>query len=369
MAIFAAHSYQMATHTAKYTSLPARLISLFILAVVLTTGCKNDSAPDVSNIKVDLKTYRFDLDLYAIDTNHVAEGLQKLLAKYPDFLNYYLDTVREYNIHGHFSDTTAGIRKELRTDLTYKDFVNLEDTIKSVFPDITETSKQLTDGFRYMKYYLPAYTPPRIIYLNMGLSKWATFPVDRNTFCIGLDMFLGPQFPYYRSIGVPDYMDGHFRKNYLPVSLFHTVYEFIHPFSPDDKTLLDLMIQRGKEQYFLHKVLPGTPDSVLFGFKQIQVDWCRANENLLYNFFIHQDLIYSKDAHMTTQYVNDGPYAKGLEAPDAPVKTTPGNIGTWLGYKIVSAYMEQHPKMTLAELLDQHTDPAKFLDEAKYRPK
>jgi hypothetical protein len=359
----------MRIHRSLFNPALPWLAAFSLLAAVLTTGCNNDTAPDISNIKVDLKTYRFDLDLYAIDTNHIADGLQKLATKYPDFLNYYLDTLRAYNIHGHFADTTKGIDSDLRADLTYKDFVNLEDTIKKVFPDISETDKKLTDGFRYMKYYLPAYTPPRIMYLDMGLSKWATFPVDKNTFCIGLDMFLGPQFPYYRSVGVPDYMDPHFRTDYLPVSLFHTVYEYMHPFNPDDKPLIDLMIQRGKEQYFLHKVLPHLPDYTLFGFRQVQVDWCRGNENLIYNFFIHQDLIYSKDAHITLQYVNDGPYAKGLEAPDAPVKVTPGNIGTWLGYKIVTAYMEQHPKMTLAELLDQHTDPAKFLDEAKYRPK
>jgi hypothetical protein len=67
--------------------------------------------------------------------------------------------------------------------------------------------------------------------------------------------------------------------------------------------------------------------------------------------------------------VNDGPFAKGLEPLEDTVKYTPGNIGSWLGYSIVKSWMNEHPQTTLQQLVTQNTDPAKFLDEAKYRPK
>jgi hypothetical protein len=342
------------------------------LAIVFATflgSCNSgENIPEVSNVKVDLKTSRFDLDLFAIDTNHIGDGLKKLSAKYPDFLNYFLDTLMAYGIHGNYSDTGLGIR-QLDTFLTFKDYVNLEDTIKKYYPGNKDVDKELEDGFRFLKYYMPASHVPRIIYLDMGLSKWASFPLDSTILCVGLDMFLGEQYPFYKSIGVPDYMLTHFRKSYIPVSVFNAVYQTMHPFNADDKTLLDLMIQKGKEQYFLHKILPHKPDSVLFGFKQLQLDWCKNNEALIYNFFIHENLLYNKEAVSIMPYVNDGPFAKRLEAPNEPVKKTPGNIGTWLGYRIVSAYMAEHPKMSLKELLDQQTDAAKFLDETKYRPK
>jgi len=351
-------------------SLYCYLFILTLSIVMSMSGCNSkESIPDVSKINIGLKTYRFDLDLYAIDTNHIADGLKQLLVKYPDFLNYYLDTVRAYGIHGNYNDTVKGIREDLKTDLTYKDFTNLEDTIKKYYPDNKDIDQALTNGFSFFKYYLPDGIVPRIIYLDMGLSKWATFPVDNNTLCVGLDMFLGPQFPYYRSIGVPDYLDAHFRRSYIPVSVFSTIYRSVHPFNTDDKTLLDLMIQRGKEQYFLHKILPQTADSVLFGFKQLQIDWCNENEALVYNYFIRQNLLYNKEPQNVMPYINDGPFAKGLEAPNDPVKFTPGNIGEWLGYKIVCNYMLQHPKTTLQELLNEPIDAARFLDEAKYRPK
>ena len=343
---------------------------LAILSSTFWVSCKDsDDTPDVSKIKIALQTYRFDKDLYAIDTNHIADGLKKLLVKYPDFLNYYLDTIREYNIHGNFNDTVKGIREDVKLDLTFKDFVNLQDTINKYYPTNKDIDEELTRGFTYLKYYFPEAPVPRIIYLNMGLSKWPSFPVDNNTLCIGIDMFLGDQYPNYKSVGMPDYLHVHYRRTYIPVSVFSSLYYSVHPFVPDDKTLLELMLQRGREQYFLHRILPGTPDSTLFGFTQKQTEWCKQNEALIYNFFIQQNLLYNKEAHIVIPYVFDGPFAKGLEAPDNPEKVTPGNIGSWLGYRIVCNYMSQYPKTTLKELVDSRTDAARFLDSAKYRPR
>lgn len=352
--------------------LPRLALTTSLLFVSLAfTRCNNtgENKPDVSHIKVSLPTSRFDIDLYAIDTNHIGDGLQKLKAKYPDFLDYFLDTLMAYNIRGNYSDTVAGIREGLKPFLVFKDFADLEDSIKQHYPDTRKTDEELTEAYKNMKYYFPSYPIPKVVYLNLGLSRWPAFPLDSSTLCIALDMFLGDHFPHYKSVGLPDYLMVHRRQSYIPVSAFTALYRGLHPFSIDDRTLLDLIIQRGKEQYFLHKIFPDKPDSVVFGYTQRQVDWCNKNEALIYNFFIHQNLLYNKEAHSITPYITEGPFATGLESPAAPVKNTPGNVGTWLGYKIVSSYMANHPTTTLPQLLAFQTDAARFLDEAKYKPR
>ncbi|MES2703710.1 MAG: hypothetical protein V4649_13800 [Bacteroidota bacterium] len=345
-------------------------LSLFAL-IAVTAGCNSsgEKVPDVSGVKVDLQTFRFDKDLYAIDTNNIAPGLQQLAAKYPDFLNYFLDTLMAYGIRGNYNDTVQGIRNGLKPFLSFKDYADLQDSIDMHYPDTKQTDEELLKGFKNLKYYFATYPVPKVLYVNLGLSKWASFPLDSSVFCIALDMFLGDHFPHYKSVGLHDYLAAHRRREYIPVSVFSALYKGYHPFQPDDKTLLDLVLQRGQEQYFLHKILPGKPDSLLFGFTQRQVDWCNANEALVYNFFIQQNLLYSKEAHAIMPYVTDGPFAKNFESPSAVIKSTPGNVGAWLGYKIVNAYMAQHPKTTLAELLSMQADPARFLGEAKYKPK
>ncbi len=345
-------------------------ICCFVLGALLP-GCGNDTekVPDTTGVQLKLETSRFDKDLYAIDSAHIGEGLKQLATKYPDFLDYFLDTIMAYEIRGNYQDTAVGIREGLKPFLVYKDFKELEDTIMKHYPDTRATDEQLQGAFKLMKHYFPEYHVPRIIYLNMGLSNWPSFPVDSNTFCIGLDMFLGDAFPHYRAIGIPYYMLSHHREQYIPVSVFSSIYWAKHPFVSNDKNLLELMIQRGKAMYFLHKMLPNMPDSVLFGYKQVQVDWCNKNEAFIYNFFIQQKLLYNTRAHDVMPYVTDGPFAQGLEASSVPDKVTPGSVGTWLGYKIVASYMQQNPTITLRDLLAQPTDPVVFLEKARYKPR
>ena len=343
----------------------------FIILFFLLQSCGNNGGtkPDVSTIPVSLQTQRFDLDIYSIDTNHIADGLLNLRTKYPDFLDFFLDTVMGFGVRGNYNDTTVAIRQGVREYLSYKDYVGLEDTIKKNFPDTKETDEKLTMAFKYMKYYLPTSPVPKIIYINRILFQSPAFTVDNNLSCICLDMFLGGQYPFYASVGIPAYMAPHHNKNYIPVALFRDIYESTYKYRQEDHTLLDRMIQRGKEQYFLHRIMPETPDSVLFGFRGNQVDWCTKNEKELYNFFIQQNLLYSKEERTIGTYVIDGPYAKNIGAATDVGSPTPGNVGTWLGYRIVASYMTQNPSVTLKDLLNQHSDPTRFLDSAKYKPR
>ena len=63
------------------------------------------------------------------------------------------------------------------------------------------------------------------------------------------------------------------------------------------------------------------------------------------------------------RYVMDGPSATGMPSD------SPGNIGAWLGLQIVEAYMNEHPDMTLPELVDAPIDAQRFLLESKYKPR
>jgi hypothetical protein len=348
-----------------------KLLLTLATGVVTIAACTNPSekVPDTSGISIELKTRRFDTELYAIDTNNIGEGLNQLKIKFPEFLDYFLDTIMAYGIKGNYADTSAAIREGLKPFLVYKDYVELEKYIKKQYPETKETDKSLQDGFKLMKYYFPDYKVPNIIYLNMGLSRWTSFAVDSNTMCIGLDMFLGDEFPWYTSVGEPAYMRTHRRKEYIPVSVFSTLYKIALPIKIQDKSLLELMLQRGKEKYFVHKVLPSVPDSVLFGFSSKQIQWCEKNEAWAYNFFVKNQLLYSKEAQNVMPYVTDGPFARGMEAANADEKLTPGNIGSWIGYRMIQSYMAQHGDVSLSELLKKELNAETFLNEAKYKPR
>ncbi len=344
---------------------------VFFAVIFIFGSCGNNAekTPDLSSVKVALSTQRFDKDIYAIDTNHIAAGLQKLQQKYPDFLNFFLDTMMGLKVYSNFSDTAKGIREGVHEYLTFPDFVHLQDSIVKYYPDTKDVDAELSKGFQYIKYYLPFIKTPKVYYVNGSLINTPASAVDSNISTVCLDMYLGPQFPFYASVGVPSYMGPHLRKSYIPVAVFRSTYQAVYPFKGEEKTLLDMMIQRGKEQYFLHKIMPTAPDSVLFGFTGIQIKWCEKNEVELYNFFIQQNLLYNKQESAVVPYIVDGPFARGIGTATDPGNPTPGNVGTWMGYRIVSAYMNQNTNITLKELLTSNIEPAKLLEAAHYKPR
>ncbi len=342
----------------------AKPVLFFFTITMLCFGCKNEAekTPDVSNISIDLKTYRLDKDLAAIDTNNIAEGLKNLQTKYPDFLNFYLDTLMGFNINGDYEPANPGIANGLRTFLTYPDFRNLFDTVAHHYPDTKSIDENLVKGFQFLRHYYPNTAVPKIIYLVSGLNNYAAFTYGNDIVGVGLDMYLGEQYPFYASVGIAAYSTRRFKPEYIPVHVFQALYRDRHPFVMEDRSLLNMMIQLGKEQYFLKKILPFTNDTTRLGYTQSQLQWCEASEEQVYNFFVSQNLLYEKSWQKMIRYVNDGPNAAGMPAE------SPGNIGTWMGYQIVKAYINEHPETPLDSVLQQK-DAQTFLQESGYKPK
>lgn len=332
------------------------------LISILMISCSDDKrTPDVSKIKVQLESRRLDRDLFALDTNRLADGLNGLQARYPDFLNFYLDTLMGFNIRGDFSDTAAGVQQGLRVFLSHKDYRGLFDTVAAHFPDTRDIEQELTKGFRYMKYYFPDYRVPKLVYFTSGLNSYSAISYD-DIVGVGLDMYLGPHYPFYASVGIAAYLSQRLKPEYIPVDVFKVIYRDDHPFTMDDRNLLDMMIQRGKEQYFLEQVLPFTDDTLRLGYTARQLQWCRENEAQVYNFFVKDNLLYETRLQEVGRYVNDGPGTAKMP-PESP-----GNIGAFVGLQIVRSYMKEHPDVTLPQLL-RDQDAQRFLEGSKYKPR
>lgn len=333
------------------------------MLLLFASACNNDGdGPDVSNIPVTLNTRRLDADFAAIDTAQLGTGLKALAQKYPDFLSFYTDTLMGMALNGQFEDTATAIRNNLFPYLTHKDFRGLADTVAQAFPDTKAIDEALTRGFRYMKYYYPQFKEPAIIYFNSYLTKWSALTYGDNIIGIGLDMYLGGDYPNYSRVDIPDYMIRNLRPEAAPVNVFTSIYHKDRPFTTEGRTLLDMMVQRGKEQYFLSKMLPFISEATRFGFTEEQIKWCHENEAGIYNFFLKEQLLYDTNWQKILRYVTEGPTATGMSAE------SPGNVGSWLGYRIVLAYAAAHPDAKPEDIFKQD-DAQAFLQGAKYKPR
>jgi hypothetical protein len=340
-------------------------LKTFIFAILCSLclwACAGGGAPDVSGIKVEIKSRRFDLDMAKLDTNNLAAGLQTLRQQYPVFLDLYLDKVMGFRVQGDYTDSNPAISQGVRGFLTDKDYRSVFDTVKAHFPDTKTVDEDMEKGFKYMKHYFPDFVTPDITYFVGGLTNWGVFLYGQNSMAIGLDMFLGEQYPHYRSVGLQNFLYRQFIPEYIPVAAFRAIYQDMYPDVVEEKTLLDLMLQRGKEQYFLSKVLPYKAEHIRLAYTEDQLEGCEENEGHIYNFFVQKDLLYAKTMERIYPFVNEGPATKEIS------DECPGNIGTWLGYRIVSSYMKEHPQTSLEQLFKM-TDSQRFLLESKYKPK
>ena len=340
------------------------LLCLFVCSWTLVlTSCSNDTKhPDVDHITIDLRTARLDRDLAALDTNNLTQGLSKLNEEYPLFLNFYLDTLMGFGVHGNYSMSAEAMQKGLQPFLSHPDIRGLFDTVQHHFPDTKAIDEQLVMGFKYLRHYYPEQPVPKVVYFISGLNQWSAITYDTLVVGVGLDMYLGPQYPFYAAVQIPEYVVRKCSPEYIPVNVFQAIYRDKHPFEMEERTLLDMMIQRGKEQYFLERIVPFTEEHERFVFTKEQLEWCEQNEAEIYNFFVSQNLLYEKNWQKIVRYVNDGPSATGM-----PLES-PGNIGTWLGYRILMEYSDKHSDLSMQELF-QVRDAQKLLQDAKYKPR
>ncbi|HVB03211.1 MAG TPA: hypothetical protein VNE41_05790 [Chitinophagaceae bacterium] len=336
----------------------SRLLAFLLL--ILCGGCHSGATlPDISRIELRVHIRRFDEDLFRVDSDQVSSGLRKLGKQYPVFLPVYLSQIMNY---GAYSDTSRVLDQELQVFLKATEIMALEDTVKRHFPNLNTEESQLGLAFRYTKYYIPSFHPPQCVAFISALSNYGAVTVD-TILGIGLDMFLGPAYPYYAKVSdpYPHYAIRQFAPQYITADCMKVIEQQLFPSALAGKPLIWQMIDKGKQLYFLDRVMPGAPDSIKIGYTGTQLAWCHFNEQMIWQYFIQNNLLYTTDMQETRHYVGEGPSTNGMPAG------SPGNIGSWIGWQIVRAYMYRKPHTTLLKLMNL-TDYQRILDVSRYRP-
>lgn len=334
----------------------------FLLCLLLLGACKSDynNAPDVSDIELEVDIRRFEKALFAIDTNQIAIQLEQLEQDYPEFSEIYF-----LHILGSKDEKIApdGHLEFMTGFLKHPGVRKLYDTCMVVYPQLEELQKEFTKAFKYFKYYFPDKPTPDVTTFISEYSMGA-FIYKETSLAIGLDLFLGADYPYFRynpsNPAFSDYLTRTFSKEHLVAKSLHPLVEDILG-EPSGNRLLDLMVYYGKKLYLLDHLLPNTPDSVKFEVTQDQVEWLRNNELEMWSFFLQEDLLYSSSLQEIRKYFDYSPNSPGMP-PEAP-----GRTANWMGWQIVQKYMERFPETSMQELIDIQ-DAQQLMEKARYKP-
>jgi hypothetical protein len=311
---------------------------------------------DTANVKVEMKTVRFDQLVFAIDTNNIAKGTLDLRSAHPNFSDTYFGELIGFGGNGEqvFFDG-------MHHFLTYKDYVSLYDTVQAHFPDTKKIDEDLLKLFKNIKHYYPEENLGKVYYFISGLNFWSAVTVD-SAIGIGLDMYLGKDYPFYAAVQIPDYELINRHPDLIPIHAAKSFFEATFPFNYSGKSLMEMMIYKGKELYFTEHVVRTASDASIMGYSQEKNDWCKENAALIYHFLINQKLLYSTSWQKILPLVNDGPTTAGMP------NESPGNTGSWLGWQMVRAYMQEHPTTSLQQLMQLDIPAQQFLRESRYKP-
>lgn len=334
------------------------LMLLFVGSILMISCSSKKELPDVSNIKVDLTTYRFEKDFFALDSASVYSGLEQLQAKYPGFGENFL--VKILNANPRWSADTMtpyvggflNAYRQLYTDAEKK------------MSDFKPYEEEIRKGLQYVKYYFPKYKTPSKIITYIGPVDGYGDALSDDAFLIGLHHHLGKDYPIYKTDMVsqfyPEYITKKFEPEYIAINCMKNIVGDLYPENEDDRVLIYQMIEKGKRLYLLSQFLPETEDYKLIGYTKEQMKSCYKNEAWIWNLFTKNGYLQSADKDIIKNYVDEGPKTPEL-GEDAP-----GNIGSFAGWQIVKKYMKKHEGTTLEQLMN--TDEEKIMKEAKYKP-
>ncbi len=332
------------------------IFSILILASLFS--CGNKDIPDVSNIKVELKTQRFEQAFFALDTNNIMPQLDKLIADYPAFGENFMGTI--LGIDPKWSiDTVANSIKEY---ISYSRSVY--DESQKLFKDFSPYEKEIKKSLQFVKYYYPKYKIPTKVITYIGPADGYGDILDEDIFIVGLHAHLGKDFPLYKTGMVqetyPDYVTARFAPDYIAVNCMKNIVADMYPEKTDDKRLLIQMVENGKRLFLLSKFLPETAEYKLIGYTEAQMKDCYKNEPAIWNLFVQNNYLQMADNNLIKNYVSEGPKTQELG------EKAPGNIGSFAGWQIVKKYGSKYPDVKVDSLM--RMDAEKLYQETKYKP-
>ena len=331
---------------------------LFFICATLFFSCQKSKKPDVSDINLAIKIERFDKDLYGGQHKNIDLTDSLLHKKYGAFYEDFM-----LKMVGNESYTSKQVLQGIYQDKAYAD---LNHEVDSVFPNLNKVETELTQSFKYIKYYYPQAKIPRFIGFLSGFAYQT--PIGDDYVGIGLDMFLGKDSKFYGALvhSIPLYLSKRFTPEYIvPRVSEYYVRENLFKERDQDRSLLSKMIYNGKILYFMDQIMPDElADSIKIGYTNKQLEWCKVYEAEIWAYYLENNLLYETDYPKIQVYLSEGPFTPGLgeNSVSAP------KLGVWTGWQIVRKYMEENPEVTLQQLMEE-TDSQKILTKSKYKPK
>ncbi|HLN19924.1 MAG TPA: hypothetical protein VK213_02475 [Bacteroidales bacterium] len=332
-------------------------ILLLIVIILLFSSCKrNHYEVNTKGINADIEIKRLEKDLFTLNPEEIVPSVPGLKEKYGNFLQLFSYVINT----GEVDDPAFG--EFLVRFCTDKLNNEVYETVNRVYPETTNIETDLEKAFRYYLHYFPGKTVPQVYTCTTGFNN--SIITGDSIMAIGLDRYLGADCEYYPRLGIYDYISARMTPEYVvPDCMYGWVsseWEFESAGYEKDN-LLSRILHEGKLKYFEKCMMPEEKDEIIFGFTADQMNFCRNNENQMWNYLIENDLLFSTDQFLIRKFTGEAPFTSYF------TNESPGRAAIWIGFRIIEQYMMKNKSSSL-EMLMKDSDVQGILEEAKYHP-
>jgi hypothetical protein len=337
-------------------AIPLRLVILSII-IVLSSGCRRDqSRVNLSGINCDITVRDLGRDIFETPPPELSVKADSLVKSYGPALKTYSAVIGLGNPSDEKWKSSFIL---FATDLQN---LALWDSVKKAWPTTKPLEESLEGAFRHYLYYFPGSAIPEVVTCVTAFNN--SIVIDDSLLMIGLDRYLGERSKYYPALGIFEYQARKMTPAYTASDCMYawasTEWDY-RDMNYGTHTLLSSMLHEAKLLYFTRCMLPETPDTVLFGFKEKQLDFCKMNEARIWEYLISKDILFTTDGFVIRKFTGEAPFTSYF------TEEAPGRTAVWTGYRIVERYMRNNRKVTLSELM-KDTDCQAILEGAKYNP-
>ena len=331
-----------------------QIVCFTLVFLVLACNSSNESeAKQAQAVEIEVVPYMDDF--FGIDTLHITSSIQRLFKKHPLFSEDYFTHI----LTAQPTKDTASIKAFYKAYMPiYKD-AKKTNAIALAEPEIKE-------GYKILQYYFPNYKLSKKIILFIGpLTSYGNI-VTQEGVAVGLQMYLGAHAPWYYSEQMqtiyPTYISRRFSPEYIAVNCVENLINDIVPMNISNGNIMHQMIEEGKRQYILKKCFPSMPDTVVMGYTAKQLNNLENEESNMWNYLLKQQTLFSKNPNDIRSVMQESPYS------DLFGEDMPGNTGKFIGYKIVTAWMNQRKQEKISFETMLNTPSNIIFEAAKYAP-
>lgn len=330
----------------------SKLLFSILISVLLLSSCSDYSrkGPKIDESKLqktDIKIHRYGKSLFEIDTNEFEKGVSEIHDEFILFLGSDIgNPAKLAPLYAYVTDTSL---------------ISIANFTLNEYPELTQLELQLSNAISRYQYFFPDYKIPTVYSYISNLYYEKPIIIDDSVILIALDVYLGEDYPTYRTLGLPFYIIRRMTSDNIAIDVMKELYNTELEPSIKQKTLIDRMVDNGKILYYLDALLPSVPDSLKIGYSEQQINWIESNKENVWAFLVNNALFYSADFKIQSNFMKEAPFSS-IFSQDSPPR-----IGQWLGWQIVRRYMERNPEISLQTLIDEK-DFQKIFNESGYKP-